>query len=287
MKKTILQMFATVLALWGIFTANSVFAEQQVQSVAAENADGVQLPIIMYHSILKDSSQAGKYTLSPDVLRSDLTYLKKQGYETVTISDLLAYVQDGMPLPAKPVMITFDDGYYNNYVYAYPILQEKNMKAVISIIGCQTALFTENGQENAYWSHLTTERLREMAASGTVEIENHSYDLHTYGNRRGCLRTRGEDKESYKVFLQHDAQEAQELITNAGLPVPKCYTYPFGFASKESEAIFKSMGFQCTLGCQEGLNTVTRDPNCLYLMKRYNRPSGISTGAFMKKAGIE
>ncbi|MGE4549720.1 MAG: polysaccharide deacetylase family protein, partial [Intestinibacillus sp.] len=253
MKKTILQMFATVLALWGIFTANSVFSGQQAQSVAAQQGDGIQLPILMYHSILKDSSQAGKYTLSPEVLKSDLTYLQQKGYETVTISDLLAYVQDGTPLPPKPVMVTFDDGYYNNYVYAYPILKEMNMRAVVSIIGCQTALFTENGEENAYWSHLTTERCREMAASGIVEIENHSYDLHTYGNRRGCLRVRGEDQESYKEFLQKDAQETQDMMTEAGSPAPKCYTYPFGFASRESEAILKAMGFQCTLGCQEGV----------------------------------
>ena len=50
--------------------------------------------------------------------------------------------------------------------------------------------------------------------------------------------------------------------------------------------ILKEMGFQCTLGCEEGVNTVTRDPDCLYQMKRFNRPAGISTGAFMKKAGI-
>lgn len=286
MKKTILQMLATVLVLWGIFTANGLLAGQQVRTVAATEDEGVHLPVLMYHSILKDAAQAGKYTLSPSILKSDFTYLQEHGYQTITVSDLLDYVENGTPLPEKPVMITFDDGYYNNYVYAYPLLQEMQMKAVISIIGSQTALFTENGQENAYWSHLTTERCREMAESGTIEIQNHSYDLHTYSNRRGCLRVRGEDKESYQVFLKHDTQEAQDLITAAGLPQPDCYTYPFGFASKESEEILKSMGFRCTLGCEEGMNIVTRDPACLYLMKRYNRPSGISTGAFMKKAGI-
>ncbi|MCB6364877.1 polysaccharide deacetylase family protein [Intestinibacillus massiliensis] len=285
MKKTILQMAATVLALWGIFTANSMVAGQQVMASASADA-GVQVPVLMYHSILKDPARTGKYVLPPDALKADIAYLKEHGYESVTVSDLLAYVRDGAPLPEKPVMITFDDGYYNNYLYAYPILKEQGMRAVISIIGSQTALFTENGQENAYWSHLTTERCREMAADGTVEIQNHSYDLHTYGNRRGCLRTRGEDEASYRAFLQHDTREAQELITGAGLPEPTCYTYPFGSLSKESEVILKEMGFQCTLGCEEGVNTVTRDPDCLYQMKRFNRPAGISTGAFMKKAGI-
>lgn len=290
MKKTILQMTATVLALWGIFTANSAFTGAQAQTVAAMGngviADGVRLPILMYHSILKDPAQAGDYVLSPEVLRADLAYLKEHGYETVTVADLLAYVDTGAALPEKPVMITFDDGYYNNYLYAYPLLQEQGMKAVISIIGNQTALFTENGQENAYWSYLSTARCLEMVQDGTVEIQNHSYDLHTYGERRGCLRTRGEDVASYRALLQHDTRETQTLLEDAGLPAPTCYTYPFGSLSEESESVMREMGFRCTLGCQEGMNLVTRDPEDLYRMKRYNRPSGISTGAFMQKAGI-
>ena len=71
--------------------------------------------------------------------------LQVKGYTAITVSDLLAYVQDGADLPEKPVMITFDDGYYNNYIYAYPLLKQRGMKAVVSIIGSQTALFTDNG----------------------------------------------------------------------------------------------------------------------------------------------
>ena len=67
-------------------------------------------------------------------------------------------------------MLTFDDGYYNNYIYAYPLLKQRGMKAVVSIIGSQTALFTDNGEENAYWSHLRLDRLREMQDVFEVRI---------------------------------------------------------------------------------------------------------------------
>lgn len=287
MKKTIVQMMATVLVLWGAFAASEWVFEAQPHAVSATVENGAKVPIIMYHSILKDPATAGTYTLSPAALESDLSYLKQRGYETITVSDLLTYVQEGTPLPSKPVMITFDDGFYNNYVYAYPLLKEKNMKAVISIIGNQTRIFTENGEENAYWSYLTSARCKEMIASDTIEIQNHSYDLHTIGNRRGCLRERGEDETGYQEFLKDDAMKTQQLLEQSELPAPKCYTYPFGYASKESEAVLKTVGFQCTLGCEEGMNLVTRDPDSLFLMKRYNRPSGISTDAFMKRAGIE
>ena len=198
------------------------------------------------------------------------------------MSDLLAYVQDGADLPEKPVMITFDDGYYNNYIYAYPLLKQRGMKAVVSIIGSQTALFTDNGEENAYWSHLRLDRLREM--QDVFEVQNHSWNLHEYGERRGCLRRRGEDETRYETLLREDTEQTQRLITDAGLPAPTCYTYPFGACSKESETLLKSMGFRCTLGCEERVNTVTRNPDCLFELGRFNRPAGQSTESFLHRA---
>ncbi len=236
----------------------------------------------MYHSILRDSARQGKYVISPAVLAADLDALQKKGYTAVTVSDLLAYVQDGADLPEKPVMITFDDGYYNNYIYAYPLLKQRGMKAVVSIIGSQTALFTDNGEENAYWSHLRLDRLREM--QDVFEVQNHSWNLHEYGERRGCLRRRGEDETRYETLLREDTEQTQTLITDAGLPTPTCYTYPFGACSKESETLLKSMGFRCTLGCEERVNTVTRNPDCLFELGRFNRPAGQSTESFLHRA---
>ena len=56
--------------------------------------------------------------------RDALKYIKENGYTTVVMADVIQYVQDGKPLPPKPVMLTFDDGNYNNYVYAYPLMQK-------------------------------------------------------------------------------------------------------------------------------------------------------------------
>ena len=244
--------------------------------------DGVRVPILMYHSILKDTARQSRYVLSPSVLAADLDALQTGGYTAVTVCDLLAYVREGTPLPEKPVMITFDDGYYNNYIYAYPLLKQRGMKAVVSVIGSQTALFTDNGEENAYWSHLRLERLREM--QDVFEVQNHSWNLHEYGERRGCLRRRGEDETRYEQLLREDTEQTQRLLTEGGLPAPTCYTYPFGACSEESEALLREMGFLCTLGCEERINTVTRDPDCLYRMGRFNRASGESTEHFMQRA---
>lgn len=273
-----MQAVCTVIALC---LAISLLPRDRAQT-AFSAQEGVRLPVLMYHSILKDSARQGKYVVSPEVLAADLDALQKRGCQTVTVSDLLAYVQNGTPLPDKPVMITFDDGYYNNYVYAYPLLQQRGMRAVISIIGSQTALYTEEGTENAYWSHLRLDRLAEM--QDVFEVQNHSWNLHEYGERRGCLRMRGEAEASYENLLREDTEQTQALLIEAGLPAPQCYTYPFGACSEESERILKDMGFLCTLGCEERINLVTRDAGCLYEMGRFNRAAGESTESYLRRA---
>ena len=161
--KKILKIFTVFVLLFGIYFANEFVISKPLEAQTAYTDDKVELPIIMYHSILRDTARAGDYVVSPDALASDLDYLKSNGYETVTISDLIRYVDGLADLPKKPVMITFDDGHFNNYLYAYPLLKERNMTAVISVIGSETEKFTNTGEENAYWSYLNINRLKEMS----------------------------------------------------------------------------------------------------------------------------
>ena len=101
---------------------------------AADTADyTTDLPIITYHHIKEGASQSTEVT--PEAFERQMTALKNAGYNTVTLEQVEAYVRKGEPLPEKPVMITFDDGYRSNYTLAYPILQKYSMKATIFAIG--------------------------------------------------------------------------------------------------------------------------------------------------------
>lgn len=283
MGKLVVQMAATIVLLGGICAWNLHCADERVAAML--EAGSVQLPVIMYHSILKDEARAGPYVLSPSALEADLDYLQHNGYETVTVSELVDFVDGKGELPEKPVLITFDDGFYNNYLYAYPLLAERDMQAVVSVIGEQTALYTENGQENAYWSYLSAGRLVEMQESGVFEIGNHSFDLHDDSVRKGCLKKRGESLSQYRQMLAEDTRQAQTYLAESGLTPPLCYAYPYGAYSEETEGILKELGFRCTLSCEERQNIISPgDPDCLYLLGRYNRPSGMSTTTFFDKA---
>ncbi len=252
-----------------------------LSSAAPEGS--IPLPVVMYHGLLKDERYHNKFFISPKQFEKDLNYLKENGYTAVFIKDLISYVDHGTPLPEKPILITFDDGFYNNYVYAYPLLREYNMKAVISIIGNLTDKATMIKDENPAYSYMTWDRIKELNKSGFFEIQNHSYDMHDNGSgRKGAMKKSGESTEQYRLALEKDVGAFQDQIFEMTGQRPTAFTYPFGFISNYSTDILKSMGFRASLSCAEGINFITRDPACLYRLKRVCRSHGVSSEKFFQ-----
>lgn len=261
----------TVVILTAVFTVS-----------AKSDGDGVEIPIVMYHSMLEDESRHGKYVISPQEFEADLKYLESHGYTTVLVSDLINYTNGGT-LPEKPILLTFDDGYYNNYLYAYEIAKSHNAKFVISPIGYYADLYSKSDERNAYYSHATWAQLKEMTDSGLVEVQNHSYDLHKSENGvLGVKAVSGESDAQYQQRLSEDLIQAQEAIEhNVGVR-PTTMVYPFGAVSKATPEIVKALGFSVTLTCEEHKSKITRDAASLYDLGRYLRPSGISSENFFE-----
>ena len=254
----------------------------------AKENESATVVILMYRSLLKDPARHGKYVVSPDLFESDLKYLKEHGYSFVGIQELIDFVYSGAPLPKKSVVITFDDGYYNNYLYAYPLLEKYDAKMVISVIGKYTDLY-DGEKPNAYYSHVTWDMINEMLASGRVEIGNHTYSMHTNGERRGSKKIKGETDEHYSKILTEDIGKLQaEMFEHTGT-YPSVYTYPFGAISNASFGIIADMGFLASLSCAEKPSTVTRGkPESLRCLGRFLRPTKISSADFFeKKINIE
>lgn len=268
-----------------IITANGL--EHAAVSTAADNSterDEVFVPVIMYHSLLNDTSRAGDYVLSPEVFKSDMQYLMDNGYTTVFISELVDYVEKGTELPEKPVAVTFDDGYYNIMTYAYPFMKENGLKGVMNVVGKYTDLSTEQDEHNPAYSSLTWNEISELYQSGVFEIGNHTYDMHSMTARKGCKKIYSENDEEYRKSLYDDVAMLQGVLADKSGVTPVTFAYPFGLISDESVDTFREMGFKALLSCYEKPNYISRsDPDCLLCINRYNRPSGISTEEFMKK----
>ncbi len=238
--------------------------------------------ILMYHSILKDPERQGKYVVSPSLFESDLKYLKENGYSFAGMQDLINFVYSDSPLPEKSVVITFDDGYYNNYLYAYPLLEKYDAKMLISFIGEYTDLY-ENEKPNAYYSHITWDMINEMLESGRVEIGNHTYSMHTNGKRKGSKKISGETDEHYTRVLLEDIGKLQsETYEHTGI-YPAVYTYPFGAISSASFDVLSDMGFLATLSCAEKPCVITQgDPESLRCLGRFLRPAAMSSVNFFE-----
>lgn len=281
-RKYILRHMCFVLLAFSlVFTSFALFAG--AGSTDEKNSkDGVFLPIIMYHSLLKDSKLQNDYTISPALFEKDLKYLTNNGYTTVTVEDLTDYVYHGKDLPDKCIMLTFDDGYYNNYYYAYPLLKKYKCKAVISPIASMTEKFTQTQDISVSYGHISDGDINEMVNSGYVEIQNHSYDMHTLIPRKGVSKKRGESQEDYKNAITSDITKAQNYLENVTGKKPSCFVYPFGAKSEGTEEIVRELGFVCTMTCTEEPNVITRDKESLFELGRYRRDGKESMESLLK-----
>lgn len=261
--KLISFLIITILLLSCVLITNFVTANTN------EN-NSIKVPIIMYHSILK--SKTGTYIVHPNTFENDLKYIKDNGYTTINMTDLINYVYNNEPLPEKPIIITFDDGNYNNLGYALPLLQKYNMKGVISIVGKYTDTYTESDEANLNYGYLRWKDINELINEGTIEFQNHTYNLHSNINgRNGCMKKRYESKADYEKMLTSDLTKLQEEFQLHTNYTPNTFTYPFGAISTDSTQIIKNMGFKASLSCTSGINYITKDPECLFLLKRFNR----------------
>ncbi len=270
-----------IIAFTTVFTFSALFSGADGRDDKSAKEE-VFLPIIMYHSILKDKKLQNDYTIPPTLFENDLKYLTDNGYTTVTVEDLINYVYHGRDLPDRCIMLTFDDGYYNNYYYAYPLLKKYKCKAVISPIASMTEKFTQTQDISVTYGHISDNDIREMANSGYVEIQNHSYDMHTLTPRKGVSKKRGESTEDYKNTVTNDITKAQNYLENVTGKKPSCFVYPFGAKSDGTEEIVRELGFVCTMTCTEEPNVITRDKESLFELGRYRRDGKESMEKLMK-----
>lgn len=248
--------------------------------------DSVKLPILMYHSILRDDSRVSDYRITTTMLEEDLKYLKEHGYTTVVVEDLINYVTKDQPLPEKMVMLTFDDGFLNNLTDVYPLFLRYDMKGVVSPVGSYTEQSTLSNDPNPEYSYLTWDDLRFMSESGRFEIQNHSYNMHGTKGRHGALKKNGESTESYIKAFESDTRQMQnDLLEKSGIKAT-AYTYPLGAVSDESVQVIKNLGMPASFSCYEHWNKITKDPECLYRLGRYNRSGKYTTESFMKKVKL-
>lgn len=252
--------------------------------VTAASSLGVEVPILMYHSVGYNNRIQSKYLLSPEAFEQDLIWLRNNGYAAVFVSEVADYAEGKGDLPEKPIILTLDDGYLNNLTYVLPLLKKYGMKAVVSVVGSFCEEYTNHPSPDPSYAYLTWEDVRTMAVSGLIEIGNHTYDMHSTSPRRGCMRRADESVASYSATLSSDLSRLQSMLTERAGITPTVFAYPYGAVSSEAVYVLQSLGFRAALTCNEQINLVSpASPQILYRLGRFNRPSGESTEGFMRR----
>lgn len=145
------------------------------------------IPVLEYHHINWYEKDAN--TLTPKEFDREMKHLSSRGYHTLLLNELVNYLEKGGNLPPKPIVITFDDGFKDTALYAYPILKKYALKATIFVItsaikdkrvssSLQThfkslagTVLNEDGSDD----FLSWEEIREMEESGLIDIQSHTH----------------------------------------------------------------------------------------------------------------
>jgi peptidoglycan/xylan/chitin deacetylase (PgdA/CDA1 family) len=238
----------------------------------ATEEEGISVPVMMYHSITPKPQSGNLYEITPDALEQDLKYIKEHNFNTVNVEDLRKYVYEGVDLPPNPIMLTFDDGFYNNVYYGLPLLKEYGCKAVLSFVGQYSEANTQTGDINPKYSYLTWDQVKDVYADGTIELQNHTWDMHGSYPRNGSKRKKWESMEDYSAAFKGDITKLQDKIQELTGYKPIAFTYPYGAISPESKDLLKEMGFVASFSCYEGVSKIVEnDPDCLFGIKRFRR----------------
>ena len=260
-----------------------------VLSPAALSADEIsaQVPILMYHHLSEDVTNSEM--VSPEQFEAQIRALSEAGYTGVSFDELQAYVLRGEPLPEKPVVITFDDGYRSNYTLAYPILQKYSMKATIFAVGVSFGTDHYKDTDYAITPHFGAAEAAEMTASGLISIQSHTYDMHQWppyetgsAVRENILQLSSESEEAYVQALTADFTRSRALLEDAtGRPVD-VLAYPAGQYSTLAQVTLQSLRVHVTLSTNPGVNTVVKGlPQTLYAMLRFGITEDVSPEALL------
>lgn len=237
------------------------------------------LPIALYHS-LSETPSTNAYVVTVEEFRSDLDYIKESGYTPVHMSQVIDFVYYGGDLPEKPMIISWDDGYSDNFSLMYPIIEEYQMKVVVSLV--TSAL----DSEVYYWQlpFLTSQEVQGMADSGLVEFQCHSYDLHFSDGRTGSLRLPMETIQEYGVLFEEDLQQSKDMFHQLGLTPATTYSYPGGLMNWENSIFVENQYISSFVTFPYEANRVTRgEGNLLYNLTRLNRDTGVSTQDYFQE----
>lgn len=228
------------------------------------------IPIFMYHHV--NPNRDDMVTVSPDTFEAHLQHIRHAGYKTLSLDDVVSFLSEGGQAPEKSLVLTFDDGYLDNYIYAFPLLKRYGLKATIFAVTGWLDAATEKGVDrdalleeykrkpathdeakkaiergDVHRIIMDWTMAREMQEAGVCEFYSHTL------THRNCDAL-GEDELKAELKGSRDAVER-----NLNRPCPYL-CWPRGRFSQAAVATAKEAGYTGLLTTQLGVVKKGEDP---------------------------
>ena len=157
-------------------------------SSRVKKTEPLKVPIVIYHSVADEHRHLWSFMSLPiRLFERQLLYLKRKAFKTVTLYDVYEYLKFGKPLPAKSIVLTFDDGFLDSWVYVFPLLKKYGMKGTVFV----TTDFVDPSEERRptledvwsgrqsedglqWWGYLSWAEMRRMYETGVMDFQSHA-----------------------------------------------------------------------------------------------------------------
>ncbi len=260
---------------------------------------------LSYHDVSDDAASVGARTLmyiKSDELVSQFSWLREQGYQPVSLSQIIAARDGGAPLPDKAILLSFDDGYQSVYSRVFPLLKLFNYPALIALVGkwmdVPAGEMVSYGDEQLPRDYfLSWAEVKEMVGSGLVEVASHSYDLHRgimanpQGNSQAAAITTRYDQASglyeteaeFRQRLRQDLTRSVKQIKHYTGKAPRVIVWPYGAYNQLTLEIAASLGMPYTMTLDSGRSDLAELSNIKRLLVQNN--STLSDLVWMLRPG--
>ncbi|MGH8082122.1 MAG: poly-beta-1,6-N-acetyl-D-glucosamine N-deacetylase PgaB [Lysobacter sp.] len=270
-------------------------APNEAADAIAQQARADQLLVLSYHDIRDDVARKGDpdaYAVSTQNFAAHLDWLSGHGYRPVALSEVIQASRGEKKLPPKAVLLTFDDGLRSIYTHVFPLLRAYKYPALMAVVTSWVDLPRDQKVDYGprMFTHddfVTWEQLREMQASGLIEIASHSDNLHRgvtsnpQGNTMPAAITREWDGKTqrYESEAEYLARVRKDLAGSAAaikreLGVsPQSVVWPYAAYNSQTNAIADELGMFVTFDLEGRHQAIGRDLHGLARQLMFDNPN--------------
>ncbi|TJZ43477.1 polysaccharide deacetylase family protein [Streptomyces piniterrae] len=225
---------------------------------------GRPVPVLMYHAVTATPAPAvRRLSVTPAAFAEQLAVLADRGFTPLTTAALAAAWRRGGPLPARPVLITFDDGYEGVHRHALAALTVHGFPATLFVAtGWLRGRYATGGTPDTM---LGWDQVRQLAAAG-VEIGGHSH-------RHPQLDSLGDER------LRREVLRCKEIIAEETGTAPESFAYPYGHSSRRVRRMVRGLGFRQALAVGNALADRRQGP---YALTRLTVRQGMGADEFAR-----